>query len=92
MHAVLALCIAPAALHADFIQSIAKNNRDTYSIPHLARFTTLYEPNNENVHGTIYASNSEWRHFRSRTKPTRSDLYIPFMMHYRVVAICIEEW
>ena len=31
------------------IQSIAKNNRDTYSIPHLARFITLYEPNNENV-------------------------------------------
>ena len=49
VHAVLALCIAPAALHADFIQSIAKNNRDTDSIPHLARFTTLYEPNNENV-------------------------------------------
>ena len=51
VHAVLALCIAPAALnlHADFIQSIAKNNRDTYSIPHLARFTTLHEPNNDNV-------------------------------------------
>ena len=25
---------------------------------------------------TIYATNSRWRRFRSRTKPTRSDLYL----------------
>ena len=39
----------------------------------------------------VYGTNSNWRHFTSRTKQTRSDLYLLFMMHYRVVAMCIEE-
>ena len=39
----------------------------------------------------VYASNSEWRRFRSRSKPTRSDLDLPFMIRYSVMAICIEE-
>ena len=54
VHAFLALSIAPAALYADFailysVNCKKKNNCDNHSIPHLARFTTLYEPNNENV-------------------------------------------
>ena len=55
MHAVLALCIAPAALHADFaifaiLYSVncKKQSRHLF-YTHLARFITLYEPNNENV-------------------------------------------
>ena len=39
----------------------------------------------------VYGTNSKWRHFRPRTKPTRSDLYLPFMVHYRVGSIRIEE-